>query len=371
MVLCDKRTAEDSWLSLKTLCEQLQDTCGQFWDRFPPPFDKKGRTTDSSLTVLECLQGLESAYSLRWLPPIDEFSIREWKLLRQKFDASWLIPGEILALGDPSITAQNPNYPELLDATRRRPTLLESDQESSRDGRQMSGLAVPFKSASAICARENCEDLYRCPSSIVCTDNIKALKDSNFAEFLAQLQIGLLVRLNFSNECAEQSSYQDAFKSCCTRMVSFEFADGTAPPAATTSRFLDAVHEFQQNCHDQGFGPYVAVHCKGGLGRTATLVGAYAMQKYGISAGAFHGWVRICRPGSVQTVEQERYLRKYKTEQDQRNAVSWLRFLTLTLPTLLSMSSISPKRSVFRQGSRSPNSSPCINSSAISSGSVC
>jgi len=335
-------------LSLKPVCEQLQYTRGQLWDRFPPPFDKGGYTTDSSLTVLACLQGLEAAYKLNWFPSVDQFSIQEWKLLRKKFDASWLIPGEILALGDPSVTAGNPQYPELLSTTNTSNSSESAEhgvniddvcnETSSEDGIQLPSTSLTISATSSPqLYKASTQELHRCRSSILCTDSLKDLEENTFAEFFTQAKIGMLVRLNFTNECAEQSCYQYAFKSCSIRMVSFEFTDGCAPPAGVTTSFLNTVKEFQQTFHDGGLGASIAIHCKGGLGRTASIVGAYAMQNHGISPEAFHGWVRMCRPGSVQTVAQERYLRMYKTQKSQRNAPVRLRPSPLNLPSIPSM----------------------------------
>lgn len=46
-------------------------------------------------------------------------------------------------------------------------------------------------------------------------------------------------------------------------------------------------------------GGAVAVHCKAGLGRTGTMVGAYIMKHYGFTAREAIAWCRLCRPGSV------------------------------------------------------------------------
>ena len=48
----------------------------------------------------------------------------------------------------------------------------------------------------------------------------------------------------------------------------------------------------------------VAVHCKAGLGRTGTLIGCYAMKKYGFPAAPFIGWIRLARPGSILGPQQ-------------------------------------------------------------------
>mmetsp|Transcript_25615 Transcript_25615/g.38267 ORF Transcript_25615/g.38267 Transcript_25615/m.38267 type:complete len:410 (-) Transcript_25615:1756-2985(-) len=43
----------------------------------------------------------------------------------------------------------------------------------------------------------------------------------------------------------------------------------------------------------------LAVHCKAGLGRTGTVIGAFLMKHYKFSAAECIGWMRVCRPGMV------------------------------------------------------------------------
>ena len=52
---------------------------------------------------------------------------------------------------------------------------------------------------------------------------------------------------------------------------------------------------FEQVPADRAF----AVHCKAGLGRTGTCIGAYIMKHYKFTAAEAIGWMRICRPGMV------------------------------------------------------------------------
>jgi cell division cycle 14 len=47
------------------------------------------------------------------------------------------------------------------------------------------------------------------------------------------------------------------------------------------------------------------VHCKAGLGRTGTCIGAYIMKHYRFTAREIIGWMRVCRPGSVIGPQQQ------------------------------------------------------------------
>ncbi|XP_015431452.1 PREDICTED: dual specificity protein phosphatase CDC14A-like [Dufourea novaeangliae] len=66
--------------------------------------------------------------------------------------------------------------------------------------------------------------------------------------------------------------------------------DGTVPPKRILHQFL-ALSE-------NTTGP-IAVHCKAGLGRTGSLIAAYLIKHYKMTAREAIAWIRICRPGSV------------------------------------------------------------------------
>uniref|UniRef100_A0A182T195 protein-tyrosine-phosphatase n=1 Tax=Anopheles maculatus TaxID=74869 RepID=A0A182T195_9DIPT len=68
------------------------------------------------------------------------------------------------------------------------------------------------------------------------------------------------------------------------------FSDGSSPSERLAKQFLKIVE------NSRGA---VAVHCKAGLGRTGTLIGAYLIKHYQFTAMEAIAWLRICRPGSV------------------------------------------------------------------------
>ncbi|KAH8412969.1 hypothetical protein KR009_007235 [Drosophila setifemur] len=74
------------------------------------------------------------------------------------------------------------------------------------------------------------------------------------------------------------------------------FIDGSTPSDAILKKFL-SICETTKGA--------IAVHCKAGLGRTGSLIGAYIMKHYGFTALEAIAWLRLCRPGSVIGHQQQ------------------------------------------------------------------
>ena len=72
------------------------------------------------------------------------------------------------------------------------------------------------------------------------------------------------------------------------------FEDGGVPSKAIVKKFTRVVEQ----CDGA-----VAVHCRAGLGRTGTLIGCYLIRHYKFTAAEAVAWLRICRPGSVSTLQ--------------------------------------------------------------------
>jgi atypical dual specificity phosphatase len=86
---------------------------------------------------------------------------------------------------------------------------------------------------------------------------------------------------------------------------------------APTDRQLDHLLDTIRKANASRMG--VAIHCGAGLGRTGTVLAAYLVTT-GMSPKEAVARVRDLRPGSVETIEQERaieaYARRIATERD-------------------------------------------------------
>lgn len=290
LVLLRGYSADAAWAELGKIIPHYRSRDGapdQEWDKFPLPFGRSGRvTSETSLRVRNCLEGLETAAKLGWLERPSDWDYEKWKLLRCKFDCSWIIPGDMLGFGDPVLTAQNPDHPELY-----------GDLDTK-------GVDTPSPSRAS-----TSDSLKHTSSEENVTSSSRQLQRDSFDSLFGSAQIGCVIRLNKRTELRHYDLFKNPI-SLDIPMLSREFEDQTVPPLPLVRAFLEDCAAHRQSCGlDKS---RIAVHCKAGLGRTSVMIGAYAMANYPISGKAFHGWIRMCRPGSVQTPGQEAFLRQWE-----------------------------------------------------------
>jgi cell division cycle 14 len=113
---------------------------------------------------------------------------------------------------------------------------------------------------------------------------------NDYVPIFKRLNVTAVVR--FNNKCYDK----DDFERKGIHHYELFYPDGGNPTPQILQRFL-------QICETEKGG--VAVHCKAGLGRTGTNIGAYMMKHLGFSTAEIIAWSRICRPGSIVGPQQQ------------------------------------------------------------------
>ena len=114
------------------------------------------------------------------------------------------------------------------------------------------------------------------------------LSPEDYCLVFKPLNISAVVRLN-------TPSYDSSkFTRRGIRHYELYFHDGSVPCADIVDKFLE-ISEREK---------VIAIHCQAGLGRTATLIGCFAIKYYNFTGHEFIAWARLCRPGSVLGPQQ-------------------------------------------------------------------
>lgn len=120
----------------------------------------------------------------------------------------------------------------------------------------------------------------------VTSEGCYTLTTSDYIPYFESRKVGLVVRLN------KKLYDENEFRRVGIEHVEHFYPDGSCPAMSILQSVLKDFESVPEH-------KAIAVHCKAGLGRTGTCIGAYLMKHYKFSAAEAIGWMRICRPGMV------------------------------------------------------------------------
>jgi hypothetical protein len=224
--------------------------------------------------------------------------------MRTSYDAAWIVPGKILLCADPVSTAFDPN-PATFESIFPSDVSIESAVLPAYDDRD---------EVESVTSCDSTHTVNKDYSSDVSTN--EAMDDNEhmtFVDFLHRCRVRLLVRANYPIEPGLPGSYDSK------RLVGFGIKHLDVPIADRNGGLpsADQIHKVCRACNaiiKEGSDAAIAIHCKGGFGRSAVLAACVASSCFQIPGPALLAWLRIARPGAVTTLEQERFIQNLGKE---------------------------------------------------------
>lgn len=205
------------------------------------------------MSLLKCVEALELARSKSWID-VKTFDAGVYRTRWNKYDVSWFVPGELELIADPVTTTIDPD-----------PAVAKQlEPIAGGDGQN----------------------------------------DDSFVSLFKADAVKRIVRMNLNGEPGLKESYDPAvFKKYGIEHLECSYKDvnGGVPKNFHIDKVI-------RTCGEAKKGEAIAFHCKAGFGRSAVCAAALVVYRHDVAGALVFPWLRMCRPGSVNTPEQVNFL---------------------------------------------------------------
>lgn len=260
------------------------------------------------LTVGDCWQGLQLARDAGWVngssPEHLEEARHRHRILAHCYDAGWLIPQRLMVSADPVTTAHDPNpitfstvFPQEAESGLKKSDLSFSSLSTQESLGDDSGLAVESDSESG--------------DRVVDADGVpqeSPRRPLDWISLLHESNVAMILRTNTMQEpgmvCRSYDGNTLSHYGIMHKDVTLE--DGAVPSPEAVRELLAACGGLLEQ--PAASGRALLVHCKGGFGRSVLMASLLMVHAFDVPGSALLGWVRIARPGAINTHRQEKFL---------------------------------------------------------------
>jgi len=300
-----------------------------------------------TLTVQDCWAGVQLARDHGWIQADFmqddlkmEVACKRYSDQLERYDTTWIIPGKLMVGADPVTVMTDPNpatFNKLVPSDDHSESVSTADMLAGQPEAAQNPME-PSPSASCPSMDSGCRECQEHASderqenasvrSGLSTDTVckvyqeyathhgeKGKDGRDFASFLVDSGIGLVVRANYHDEPGMAGSYSNhALKPYGIHQANIRIPDygGSIPHPTDVARMLGTCDGFMETESCDA----VMVHCKGGFGRSVVLAFCLAISRFDVPGIALMGWGRITRPGILTTPAQEAFINSFRGRRD-------------------------------------------------------